>query len=246
MTDSTADQLLHKIVSDFEEQLTNGQLLPGDKLPSESEVSQKYTVNRNIVRRAFRVLELGGHIDVTQGRGRYVRRPVIHAKLPRHLKTPIQSEGEENPFGAYHSKTLQLNLVKATAQVASVLDMDEASTVVSLSRVYYLGNVPTVIEKTNIKHDRFPKFFELFEKNGGSVSSVFAESGVEEIERRYLAVSASLPNAEECQLMNLPPHIPLLVVDFLSAAKDEILQCAQMKLPSDRVQIDLTQVELGA
>ena len=50
MLESSADHLLQKIVSDVEERLRNGELKPGDKLPSESELSRQYTVNRNLVR----------------------------------------------------------------------------------------------------------------------------------------------------------------------------------------------------
>lgn len=52
--------------------LENGQLKPGDRLPSERELVEKLGVSRNSVREALRMLETAGIVKVTQGRATYI------------------------------------------------------------------------------------------------------------------------------------------------------------------------------
>ena len=51
----------------------SGVLLPGDRLPSERELSRTFGVGRSAVRDALKPLTLLGIIDVRQGDGTYLR-----------------------------------------------------------------------------------------------------------------------------------------------------------------------------
>jgi GntR family transcriptional regulator, transcriptional repressor for pyruvate dehydrogenase complex len=53
--------------------LLSGELLPGDRLPSERELSRTFGVGRSAVRDALKPLTLLGIIDVRQGDGTYLR-----------------------------------------------------------------------------------------------------------------------------------------------------------------------------
>src|ERR1700689_1584145 len=53
--------------------LLSGVLLPGDRLPSERELSRTFGVGRSAVRDALKPLTLLGIIDVRQGDGTYLR-----------------------------------------------------------------------------------------------------------------------------------------------------------------------------
>ena len=51
------------------------ELCPGDRLPAEREMAQRFGVSRTTLRDALRDLELLGYVDVKQGNGSTVRRP---------------------------------------------------------------------------------------------------------------------------------------------------------------------------
>ncbi|MBR8646160.1 FadR family transcriptional regulator [[Brevibacterium] frigoritolerans] len=48
-------------------------LLPGDKIPSERELSDRFNVGRSSVREALRALELLGLIETRRGEGTFIR-----------------------------------------------------------------------------------------------------------------------------------------------------------------------------
>jgi len=60
------------VVEQFVHQITTGQIRPGDKLPTERDLSVKLGVSRPIVREAFRVMESFGVVKSLVGSGRYL------------------------------------------------------------------------------------------------------------------------------------------------------------------------------
>lgn len=53
--------------------IEENQLSPGDKLPSERELSEQLGVGRSSIREAFRAMELLGLIETRRGEGTYMR-----------------------------------------------------------------------------------------------------------------------------------------------------------------------------
>jgi GntR family transcriptional regulator, transcriptional repressor for pyruvate dehydrogenase complex len=67
-----AERLYEQIVGQIQDRIINGQLQPGDKLPTENELVIQFGVSRTVVRDAMRILSLMGLIDIQPGRGTYV------------------------------------------------------------------------------------------------------------------------------------------------------------------------------
>lgn len=63
------------ILSQVKEAIVTGQFSPGEKLPSERELTEAFQVSRVVVREAVRALELSGFVDIRQGPrgGAYVK-----------------------------------------------------------------------------------------------------------------------------------------------------------------------------
>ena len=51
--------------------IMSGAIRPGEKLPSENELSQKYSLSRHTVRKALGILEQDGYVEAFHGRGTY-------------------------------------------------------------------------------------------------------------------------------------------------------------------------------
>lgn len=63
------DQISHQI----NQLIAEGKLRPGDRLPSERDLAERFKVSRNSVRDALRTLEARGLIEIRQGDGTYIR-----------------------------------------------------------------------------------------------------------------------------------------------------------------------------
>ncbi|MEH0845286.1 winged helix-turn-helix domain-containing protein [Micromonospora sp. CPCC 205711] len=61
-----------RVVRDIREQITSGELKPGDKLPSFKALCEHYKVSGTVIRTAMVLLKAEGVIDGQQGKGVYV------------------------------------------------------------------------------------------------------------------------------------------------------------------------------
>jgi GntR family transcriptional regulator len=71
----TGEPIYIQIAEQFERQIADGELKPGDQLPTVRELANELDVNFNTVARAYRILDDNGAISTQQGRGTYVIEP---------------------------------------------------------------------------------------------------------------------------------------------------------------------------
>lgn len=64
--------VVEEIIDIFKEKLINGELKPGDKLPSETQLMDQMGVGRTALREAIKMLSALGVIEVRQGDGSYI------------------------------------------------------------------------------------------------------------------------------------------------------------------------------
>ena len=67
------------ILDQIKQFMIEGQLKPGDKLPTEMELVERFQVSRTSVREALSALHLTGVLEIRQGEGIFVRRPLPNA-----------------------------------------------------------------------------------------------------------------------------------------------------------------------
>ncbi|MEJ8853907.1 FadR/GntR family transcriptional regulator [Variovorax robiniae] len=67
--------LAHGLVEDLSDKIRNQVLRPGDKLPTESEIMQAYSVSRTVVREALSKLQAAGLVETHHGVGTFVLQP---------------------------------------------------------------------------------------------------------------------------------------------------------------------------
>ena len=64
--------IVNKIVDNITNAIINGELNPGDKIPTEAELSESMGVGRNSVREAIKVLEAYGVVHIKRAEGTFV------------------------------------------------------------------------------------------------------------------------------------------------------------------------------
>ena len=67
-----SSRLFEQIVKQVEESILSGQLKPGDQLPAERELAQRFRVSRTAVREAVKTLREKGLVEAYSGRGTFI------------------------------------------------------------------------------------------------------------------------------------------------------------------------------
>src|ERR671915_429306 len=82
--------LHHQVFRDLKSALDAGDWRPGDRLPPERELADRYGCSLITVRHALGELVREGRLERTRGRGTFVLRP----RIDRHLGSPMSFRDE--------------------------------------------------------------------------------------------------------------------------------------------------------
>ncbi len=74
-----------QLMEDLKSKILNSEFKSGDKLPSENELSAKYHVSRQTVRKALAILENAGYIYAEHGRGTFCSDMVHHSHHSKNI-----------------------------------------------------------------------------------------------------------------------------------------------------------------
>lgn len=143
-------RLLYEEVIDRVERLIleNG-LGPGDKLPSQDQLSQLTGVSLITVRRALEELERAGRVRRHQGLGTFLASPKILSdpSLSGALGQALGGSGES---GRVATKLLGTTRCRPSADLAEALQIDRAEPVWQVHRQRLIADQPMIVETATI------------------------------------------------------------------------------------------------
>ena len=195
----SSSTLYAKVEETIAAEIGQGEYRPGDQLPTEDELLQRFDVSRITVRRAVQNLVHRGLLEIRRGRGTFVVEPRIEAEL-----TKLSGFVEDmNAAGRRASaRVVSQGIVSATSRIAERLQLARGTRVMRIERVRFADEVPVSFDETClplvlgrkiVSHDlRIHPIFTLLED----------EYGVPLLEADYelKAVTASKMVAEVLQV----------------------------------------------
>src|SRR6201994_4878052 len=108
-------RLYEQIVQQIEESIVKGDLKPGDQLPAERELAQRFGVSRTAVREAVKALREKGLVEAYSGRGTFITDGTTQAvRQSLHLMVKIGQ-----PEGSKHLAEARAILVPEIAALAA-------------------------------------------------------------------------------------------------------------------------------
>lgn len=115
-------------------------LQPGDPLPGEHRLCERYGISRTVVRQALAQLEHEGLVERVKGKGTFVSRPRTAESLV-HTLIGLYDDVERRG-GHVHSDILRHEREDADADVAEALEIPVGSPVVALERLRHVDGQP--------------------------------------------------------------------------------------------------------
>ena len=73
------------LMEELKEEILSGQIQPGEKLPSENQLTEKYSLSRHTVRKAIALLEREGYVEAYHGKGTFCSEKMRHMKKSRNI-----------------------------------------------------------------------------------------------------------------------------------------------------------------
>lgn len=141
----SSSTLYAKVEETIATEIAHGEYRPGDQLPTEDELLERFQVSRITVRRAIQNLVHRGLLEIRRGLGTFVLEPRIEAEL-----TKLTGFVEDmNAAGRKASaRVVSQHIVAASARVAGRLGLAKGTKVMRIERVRLADDVPISFDET--------------------------------------------------------------------------------------------------
>ncbi|NJN39724.1 MAG: GntR family transcriptional regulator [Gammaproteobacteria bacterium] len=190
--------------------LDGGAWKPGQAIPSELELAERFRVSQGTVRKAVDALAAENVLVRRQGKGTYV---ATHGEARRQFRflriMPNQGEPAQ-----YESRASEFRRARASVETARNLDLKPGDGVISIRRVLSFGGVPAVAEEITLPATIFKGLTAAkLAAHRGSIYHLYeTEFGTQMIraDEKLRAVAA---NAATAAALGLPRGTPLLSIE---------------------------------
>ncbi|MBO0996232.1 FadR family transcriptional regulator [Bacillus sp. SD075] len=119
---TSSSKIYLDVVESLRSMIETDSLLPGDKIPSERELSDRFNVGRSSVREALRALELLGLIETRRGEGTFIRDFQEH-KLVELLGTFFLQDKKVQEDLAETKRLIEIDCLRVVAFFATAEDI---------------------------------------------------------------------------------------------------------------------------
>ena len=189
--------------------LRDGSLAPGDRVPSERELSDALGVSSITVKRALNELQQEGLIQRIQGRGSFIARPrkLILGLERLYSLTTVARERGLNPA----RECLQLVEMSATESIANNLDLEQGDPVAKVVRLRMVDDIPLAVDTSYLPLALFPGILEDDLDQTALYELMTNKYNVEPIRaREYL--EPTLINDYEAEVLGVPVGAPAMLI----------------------------------
>jgi GntR family transcriptional regulator, phosphonate transport system regulatory protein len=226
--------LWRRIADRLRGEIAGGAHAPGDKLPSEAALADRFGVNRHTVRQAIATLAQEGLVRAEQGRGTQVlSRPIDYPIGSRTRFSEIVSGQARVPTG----RLVSASEAEADAEVAAALEIAIGTAVLRLETLNAADGVPLNVATSWLPAARVPGFVTYYAE-AGSITQALARCGVSDYQRRRTRISAAIADPQDAATLGLEPGSPVIVTESLNTDPEgRPIQYSRARFAGTRVQI---------
>lgn len=213
--------------------IADGRLKPGDRLPSEAELTAELGVSRMTANRAIRELKADGRVERVPGVGTFVAAPKAQGDLVR-LRDIAEEVRASGGVQVHAMDVLRRETVSANARLAAAFEIDQGAPLVHLVIRHRQDGTPVLIEDRLIHPELAPG------ADGADFAAITthafltAAAPLQDVEHVVRAVAA---DAFIARVLALPHGAPCLQVRRRTWSAGRVVSAASLTYAGDRYEI---------
>jgi GntR family transcriptional regulator len=226
-----AKPLYQIVVESILNEISTGQLSADQRLPSENELCQIYSVGRNTIRRAISELVNDGVLRTVPGVGTFV----VDNRLEKTAEYLYGFTQEMRMLGRMvKSQVLEASLIPADAFLSRRLQIQLGAEVVFLNRIRLMDDEPTAIERSYLPHELCPGILE-YDFSSTSLYEILSSVYDKRPDHAEQVIEASLATPEVCHLLGLtPPAVVFVFRRETRMASGRVVEYVDSEVRADR------------
>ncbi len=187
-------------------EIAQGHYAPGDKLPTEARLAERFGVNRHTVRRALAALGDAGLTHARRGAGVFVAARPADYPIGRRVRF------HQNLAEAGRSPERRLSRRETRAadqREAKALDLEQGAQVHVIEGVSLADDAPLALFRSVFPAARFPGLLDRLSRLA-SVTEALREEGLGDYTRAETRITAKVASATQALHLRLPESAPIL------------------------------------
>lgn len=209
----TFSPLYQQIKALITQSMQSGEWKPGELIPSEVELANRFKVSQGTVRKAIDELAAENLVVRRQGKGTFVA--THHEARAQYRFLRLMPDAGEPHYA--DNKILDVKRLRAPAEVARLLDIKSGDSVIFIKRVQSFDGAPTIVEELWLPGAIFKGLTaeRLVEYKGPMYGLFETEFGTRMI-RATEKIRAVVADDSTAQLLSIVQNTPLLSVERVS------------------------------
>lgn len=211
--------------------IRSGRWRPGDRAPSENELSERFGVSRMTARRALDHLARAGDIVRRRGSGSFIADDSVRSSylVVRSIADEVRDAGQR-----YSSRVLRQCESQCDAEVASALDLDRGEVVYHSLIVHSADEHAIQLEYRYVRPDAAPEYLRA--DLGAETPNQYLQRMCPLVDARQ-EVTAVLPKSRECDVLGIARQEPCLLITRITSAAVGLVSYARIVAPSSRYRL---------
>ena len=208
----------YEVISrDIEQQIRLGTLKPGDRLPSETDLADRYQVSRMTVRQALDRLASARQIRRVKGSGTYAADSGMGVRRLARL-APFQVEMGLAPGDVTTEVALQ-TAGRPPAAARKALRLDDAAQAIRILRRRRIRSRPAAIQDSWLPYARVPSLVHEALVDGSLYRTLEAVYGITP-DWAEQTISACPATDQQAEWLDVPIASPLIAIERLTFAQE--------------------------
>ncbi len=227
--------LLHESVAIvLTSNISAGELQPGDRLPSEREMSEQFDVSRATIRHAIASLADDGLLVRRAGLGNFVAQPTISEPASKLRSFTELAASRGLPTS---SVVLWSEVREATLDESHTFKIASSARIFLLDRVRYLDTTPISIDRSKVPLRICPQLPHL-DFSTASLYTALDNAGSGPARADY-SIRAIVTNSDDARLLHTNVGQPLLHATTVSYSKSgALVELGEMRYRGDRYRFE--------
>lgn len=207
---SKEQPLYQCIYEDIKTAINDGVYPPESKIPTETELSETYSVSRITVRRAIEDLSNDGYLIKRRGLGTFVcaprmRRNVLRGKAPKSFTEICREEGHVSS-----ARLIKKEIVPPRADEREFFGLDASELLVHIQRVRMADGLPIFEENLFLPYRDTKELFSMDLKDGSIYEALDTLYGRRPVKQDHMTVQAIGASAAKASALQISVGEPLL------------------------------------
>ncbi len=206
---------------------------PGEYLPPEMQLADRFRVNRHTVRRAIDELVANGLIQRHQGKGNMVlRQPHLYRLHDgAHFTGNLLEQGS-----LPSSQVIKSRLIPVNSKLARELQLGQEQKIIHIQTLRKTEGIPRCVINHYLSNPDWWSVLRHFRQ--GSLHEFLRKTLDLELKRQSTRLSARAPSNEECRLLQINKSVPVMRIKTRNQLKgsDQIAEFSVSSSRSDLIE----------